>query len=163
MRTLCFELAGAVAFALAAYSTLAESALMGWQTAEKGGQYVYKVHMLGPTQRNKVPERKGSFKGEYFCRKGEWRSTLVAVYKVSFNTQHGLQSDKVEFTVSPPVAAPHEPDGEKVDFTTHSLSFGDSDSFLLVFKTKAGTDKEGKALEGTEMVLLPIVPVFVPS
>ena len=163
MRARYLEFAAAIALALpAAHSATAESALMGWQTARKDGEYVYKVHMLGPTQRNNQPEAKGRFKGEFFSRKREWQSKLIAVYKLSFSKTRELQSQKVDFTVSSAGTA-SQPDTGKTDFTTQRLSFGDRDSFLLVFKTKEGTDKQGKDVEGTEMILLPIVPVFVPS
>ncbi len=164
MRAYCLKFAATITLALAAaHSATAESALMGWQTARKDGEYAFKVYMLGPTRRNKQPGAKGSFKGEFFSRKGEWQSKLIAVYRLSFSRTRKLQSQKVDFTVSPTAPGANQPDTGKTDFTTQILSFGDRDSFLLVFKTKVGTDKQGKDIEGTKMILLPIVPVFVPS
>src|SRR5215475_8428409 len=61
----------------------AESALMGWQTSRVDGSYESRVYMLGPTQRNKMPERKGEFKGEFYTRQGEGKSELVSIYKLS--------------------------------------------------------------------------------
>jgi hypothetical protein len=164
MRARYLKFAIAIALALpAAHSAIAESALMGWQTVRKDGEYVYKVHMLGPTQMNKRPEAKGNFGGEFFSRKGEWKSKLIAVYKVSFSETRDLQSQKIDFKVSTTASGTNQPDTGKTEFTTQALSFGARDSFLLIFKTKVGTDKQGKDIEGIEMILLPIVPVFVPS
>jgi hypothetical protein len=158
MRAQYFKLAAAIALIFpAAYSATAESALMGWQTERKDGYYVYKAYMLGPTQMNNYPARKGSFKGEFSTRTGD-SSKLIAVYRVWFSKDRKLRSEKVEFRVSPLVPGANQPDPGRTDFTTQLVSFGDGDSFILVFTTKEGKDKAG-----TEMILLPIVRVFVPS
>src|SRR5438045_6813236 len=83
------------------FSAPGESATFGWHTTTGSGSYVTGVYMLGPVARNKAPERKGVFKGEFVSRAGEWQSRLTAVYKLSLNKSGELQSRKVEFTVFP--------------------------------------------------------------
>src|SRR5438067_7129376 len=83
------------------FSASGESATFGWHTATSSGSTVTEVYMLGPIARNKAPEKKGVFKGEFLSRAGEWQSKLIAVYKLSLANNGELQSRKVEFKVSP--------------------------------------------------------------
>src|SRR2546428_5752246 len=83
------------------YSVSGESASMGWHTTTSSGSYISRVYMVGPTARNKVPERKGIFKGEFFSREEGWQSKLTAIYKLSLDKKGDLQSRKVEFVILP--------------------------------------------------------------
>lgn len=145
-------------------SASGESALRGWETTTSSGNCVWRVYMRGPTARNKLPEKKGVFKGEFFSREGEWQSKLTAIYKLSLDKKGELQSQKVEFRVSPVVKREIiEANGVKVrlaqrQFETANLSFEQEESFVLIFKIRdpGGNDE-------TEMVMLRISSVFVPS
>jgi hypothetical protein len=166
MRTFLPSFTGAALMVLVtAFSAASESATFGWHTTTSNGSYVTGVYMLGPVARNKAPERKGVFKGEFVSRAGEWKSKLSAVYKLSPNKSGELQSRKVEFTVSPSSSSDSvETDGWKgvrMHFATGNLSFEPEESFLLIFKSKATTPDGIK--EQMEMVMVRIIRLFVPS
>jgi hypothetical protein len=151
----------AVALLLGMVSTaVGESALMGWETTTNGERYVVEVHMVGPTKQNKMPEKKGIFKGEFLSdtvNAGE----LMAIHRVSLHGNEGLKTEKVGFKMVGQVSSETvEINGvklAKVRFETESLSFEETDWFVLIFKSGPADRKEVK------MVMVQIIPVFVPS
>jgi hypothetical protein len=165
MKMYLASFAGAAVIVLATvFSASGESATFGWHTTSSSGSSVTGVYMLGPIARNKSPEKKGVFKGEFLSRAGEWQSKLAAVYKLSLDKNGELQSRKVEFTVSP-VANSDTVEtngwrGVKMHFATESLSFEPEESFVLIFKGKLTPDS---TKEGMDMVMIRITRLFVPS
>lgn len=147
------------------FSASGESATFGWHTTTSGGSEVSSVYMLGPTARNKVPDKKGIFKGEFVSRAGDWQSRLTAVYKLSLGSNGELQTQRVEFTI-PPVSSYETVEtngwkGVKIRFATTSISFEPEESFVLVFRSKLQT-REGMK-DQMEMVTVRIIRLFVPS
>jgi hypothetical protein len=120
--------------------------------------------MLGPKQMNSMPAPTGSFKGEFFCtHKGEWEPKLVGIYLVSFTSKHDLRTRKMAFTAASASSGDSPPDETRTTFTTEPVSFGHDDAFLLIFKARVKINMHGKPIEGTEMLLLSIGRLFVPS
>src|SRR5882672_10747278 len=154
MKTPLLKCAVIAAAALAtSRSAFAESALFGWQAIPETVSYVSRVHMTGPTARNKSPGKRGVFKGEFFSF---WGSKLTDVYKLSLDKNGAMQSQKLEFTISP-VSNPEtvETNGVKsvkIQFETQSLAFEPGESFVLIFRTKADAGRK----DWTEMVMLRI-------
>ena len=147
------------------FSACGESATFGWHTTTSSGSYVTGVYMLGPIARNKAPEKKGVFKGEFVSRAGEWQSKLSAVYKLALDEKGALQSKKVAFTL-PPASNSDTVEtngwkGVKMHFATANLSFEPEESFVLIFKSKVTTPDGMK--EQTEMVMVRMIRLFVPS
>jgi len=149
-----------------------ESALVGWQAVPHGetgrgddppaASNFSQVFMEGPAQMNKVPEKKGSFAGEYLTPKAAQPPKLTAIYKLSLDEKGELQSRKVQFKISPEqipvivrVDAVHKEERVKTRFTTETLAFEPGESFVLIFKTK------GSASEETEMIVLNITFLIV--
>jgi hypothetical protein len=147
------------------FSASGESATFGWHTTTSSGSYVTGVYMLGPIARNKAPEKKGVFKGEFVSRAGDWQSKLTAVYKLFLNKNGELQSREVEFTVSPLSSSDSVGTngwkGVKMHFATGNHSFEPEESFVLIFKSKVTTPDGMK--EQMEMVMVRIIRLFVPS
>jgi hypothetical protein len=147
------------------FSAAGESATFGWHTTTSGGSYVSGVYMLGPTTRNKVPEKKGVFKGEFISRAGDWQSKLTAIYKLSLGSNGELQTQKVGFTL--PALSSYETvetngwKGVKIRFATASVSFEPEESLVLVFKSKVETSDGMK--DHIELVTVRIIRLFVPS
>ncbi len=165
MKMFLASLAGAALVVLATVpSASGESATFGWQTTTGSGSTVTGVYLVGPTARNRHPEQKSVFKGEFLSRAGEWESKLTAVYKLSAGKNGELQSRQVEFTVSPPSSSDTVEKngwrGVKVHFETENLAFEPEESFVLIFKSKLTADP---AKEGMEMVAVRIIRLFVPS
>src|SRR6267142_122961 len=90
-----------------AQTARAESATMGWQAVSTTGFYVSQVQMVGPTARNKRPEKRGEFKGE-FLGVESWQPKLIGIYKLWLGRDGELQSKKIEFTITP-VSTPEKP------------------------------------------------------
>jgi hypothetical protein len=165
MKTFLSSGAGAALVMLGTvFSASGESATFGWHTTTSIGSTVSQVYMRGPFARNKAPEKKGPFKGEFLSRAGEWQSKLVAVYKLSADNNGELHSRKVDFAVAPPsnsdAVETNGWRGLKVHFATESLSFEPEESFVLVFKSKLSADP---AREAMEIVTVRITKVFGPS
>jgi hypothetical protein len=138
----------------------AESARFGWEAISNVPRFATEARMTGPTAFNKHPEKRGVFKGEFMS---QWRCQLAAIHKISLDEKGNLQSKTVEFTV-PPVQTPETVKRggavfTKVLFETESLSFEPGEAFVLVFKTKL----QGSGKEETEMIMLPITHLFIPS
>jgi len=156
---------GGIAAALLAVggSAAAESATMGWQAVPHEASYATQPRMTGPVARNKYPEKKGVFKGEFLSA---WGCQLIAVHKLSLNQKGNLQSQRVKFTVLPvskpePVETKEAPGIKqtKVLFETESLSFEPGACFMLIFKTKL----DSPAKVHTNMIMLNITNLFIPS
>ena len=133
---------------------------MGWQAVTSEASYAAQPRMTGPIARNKYPEKKGVFKGEFLS---VWGCQLTAIHKVSLAEKGNLQSRRVSFTIVP-VEKPEtvETNGikqTKVLFETESLRFEPGECFLLVFKTKAGSPER----EQTNTFMLHITNLFIPS
>jgi hypothetical protein len=162
ISTLCPRFTATVLLSLlAAHNAWCESAMMGWQAISTTGFYVSQVRMVGPTARNKYPEKRGVFKGE-FLGVASWQPKLTSVYKLSLGNGGELQSRKVEFTITP-VATPETAvvNGIKMiktRFETEALAFEPDECFVLVFKAKAQGQQEK-----TEIITLHITGLFVPS
>jgi hypothetical protein len=138
----------------------AESATMGWQAVSSTPGYATRPLMTGPTARNKTPEKKGAFKGEFLS---SWGCQIAAIHKLSPDEAGSLQTMKVSFTILP-VEKPEivETNGikqTKVLFETESLSFEPGECFVLVFKTKVGSPEK----EHTDICVLHITKLFIPS
>jgi hypothetical protein len=143
-----------------AASAVAESATMGWQALPSAASYASQPRMTGPTARNKYPEKKGIFKGEFFSR---WGCQLTAIHKVRLDQKGNLQSQNVKFTVLPDQAPETVETNRirqtKVLFETESLSFEPGEAFVLIFKTKVDSPDK----EHTDMIMLRITNLFIPS
>jgi hypothetical protein len=141
-------------------SAAAESATMGWEAISSTASYATQPRMIGPTARNKRPEKNGAFKGEFLAQLG---CQLTAIYKLSVDDKGNVQTKKVGFTILP-VQKPEivEKNGikqTKVLFETESLSFEPGECFILVFKTKVGSPER----EQTDVGMLHITGLFIPS
>lgn len=139
---------------VAAPTLRAESALVGWQAAQPGlPTLVGNIRLIGPTARNHRPEPSGAFTGSFVpgTQAGE-PARLAGVYLLSPDAKGELVARKIRFSVSPASNEPPVRAG-KVGFETESVTFAPGDAFLLVFK----------AGKNSEMLMLPIVPLFIPS
>lgn len=141
-------------------SATAESATIGWEAVSSTPSYATQPRMTGPTARNKTPETRGAFKGEFLSTGG---CELVAIHKLSLDKSNSPQMKKVTFTILP-AAKPEivETNGikqTKVLFETELLSFEPGECFILVFKTKLNSS--GK--EHADICMLRITKLFIPS
>lgn len=132
----------------------AESALFGWQAVHHGySAKAETIALTGPTARNHSPERKGSFRGKFVPRsQGLAQAKLVTIFKLSLDQQGELVRQKIRYTLAPSTNE-DKTIGHAVELETEAISFDRGDSFLMIFELGGET----------EMLVLPILPLFIPS
>src|SRR5262245_57110223 len=161
MKSAPFQFAAALAALLAFISCAgAESATVGWQAVSSTPSYATQPRMTGPTARNKTPEKKGAFQGEFLS---SWGCQLTAIHKLSLDKKGSPQTKKVSFTISlvqkPEIVETNGTKQTKVLFETESLSFEPGECFILIFKTKVDSPEK----EHTDICILHITGLFIPS
>lgn len=132
----------------------AESALMGWQAVQNGySSRVENVSLTGPVARNRTPDKNGAFKGRFTPRnQANGQTSLIAIFQLSLADESTLIPKKIRFDLRPKPNEGNETKGA-IEFETEQVPFESGDYFLLIFKTN----------NESEMMILPIVRLFVPS
>jgi hypothetical protein len=132
---------------------IAESAIFGWHAfagATPGIGVIQKAILDGPSERNTVPDTKGSFSCEYIFKKG-WGTELKALHLLKAKPDGTLGTNAVPFEIVS-TGPDRDPVFTKTIFKTESVDFDEGDTFVMVFKTN----------KRTEMVFARIARKFIP-